>query len=258
MKYYTVIYLMLTLIPGSAMCQVSVDDALINSSEVMKLKRESLSSLESLHKVAFGPFKIVAIHKGKQHFEGRERDAFYEIKGREKGFRNSVSTKTSQPFSLAVIKDGGDSIITNMNLITVKGGDHALIEISNRKAPAEENISSYCADMFIQIRKDSLSWQMPQISDEDDKDFPLSFDRVLTNGTDKILVKGAEDFPVKSRLFKSSTTGIVFIYNKKQVAALEWYPEKSIWIKNSINESQQQAIAAVMISLLSITNLSKL
>ena len=110
--------------------------------------------------------------------------------------------------------------------------------------------------MVIQIRTDSLNWHMPQNIDPeaDYTDFPLSFDGILTNGVDNILVKGAEGFPVKRKTFENSTKGIVFLHSKKQVAALETYPQTSIWFSNDIKAHHKQVIAAAIISLLSISN----
>ena len=94
---------------------------------------------------------------------------------------------------------------------------------------------------------------MPPKDDEhaDYEDYPLQFDRVLTNGLDNIIVTGADGFPVKRKSFENHTKGIVFIYNKKQVAAFETDPETSIWFSKDIMQNHKQAIAAVIISLLS-------
>ena len=259
MKHFIATSLFVMLIPISLLSQVAIDDALITTGENIQLKRGFGLSSGNVHKTSFGSFKTIDIQKGKKHFVGRDKEAFLEIKGKKAGIRKTVSSKNAQPFSLTIIQVGADTIISNINLITIKGGNHALIEISSGKSDNDEGSVSYCGDIQIQIKTDTLNWQMPLNPDQytdysDYSDFTSSFDRVLTNGVDNIMAKEADGFPIKRKLFKNSARGIVFIYNKKQVAALETYPETSIWFSKDIKPNHKQVIAAAMISFLSIRN----
>jgi hypothetical protein len=83
------------------------------------------------------------------------------------------------------------------------------------------------------------------------------YDGVLTDGMDKILVKGSDDFPTKAKgILRPITEGVVFIYNKKQVAALRTRMTPEVWFSNNISERQRQVIAAAMLSWLSIRSRS--
>jgi len=254
MKHPIISSLLLTMIPLSLLSQLTIDDALLNSSENMKLNGGFSLSSGNLHKTSFGSFKTIDIHKGKAQLVGKHKEAYLEIKNKKSSIKNAVSTVNSQPFSLTIVQEGGDTIISNIDLTTVKGGGHALIEMKSGNAQDDENNkTNYCEDIQVQVKTDSLIWHMPPNDDQhaDYDDFPLSFDRTLTNGLDKIIVTGAEGFPTKRKLFKNATRGVVFLYNKKQVAALETYPDTSIWFSNDINEVHKEVIAAVIISLLS-------
>lgn len=253
MKRYSIVCCMLMALPYSILSQVSINDALLNKGEMLTLNRAFTLSSGSVRKISFGPFKTVDIHKGKQHLVGRQKDAYLDISGKNAGMKRSVSKINSQPFSLTITEDGGDTIISNLELTTIKGGNHALVEMSSGKSSDEESVSSYCDDVAVQIKNDSLPWRMPSTDDQqiDYNDFPLSFDRILSNGIDKIYVTGANGFPVKRKAFENHTKGIVFVLNKKQLAALETYPETTIWFSNDINKNHKQVIAGVVISLLS-------
>lgn len=256
MKRYPFICLMFFIIPGSVMCQVIVTDALLNNSEVFKLDRKATVTSDNMHKTSFGPFRIIDISKGKQHLIGRQTDPFLDMRGKNVNLKKSARKINAQPFSLLIAQYGADTIISNMNLTTLTGVEHALIEFKGGKPADEQTSYSYCDDMVIQIRSDSLNWRLSQYNDQFDdySDFPLLFDGELTNGKDKIQVRGAEDFPMKKNIFGNQTQGIVFYFNRKQVAALETYPQATIWFSNTIQEHHKQVIAAVMISWLSITN----
>lgn len=256
MKHYIILGFLLIIIPFSIMSQVPINDALLNKSEMLKLKWKFVFTNSTLRKTSFGPYATVDIRKGKQHLVGRQHEDYLDIKGKNVSMKRSVSTIKSQPFSLIILQDGADTIISNLDLTTVKGGDHALLEVGNSKTPEEENITSYCDDVMVQVKTDSLNWRMPATDDQhaDYNDYPLSFDRVLTNGVDKIYVQGADGFPVKRRMYENHTKGIVFVYNKKQLAALETYPETTIWFSNDIKANHKQVIAAVIISLLSTSS----
>jgi len=254
MKYSIIICFMLMTIPISILSQVYIDDALLNKSEMLKLKRGFSRVSGNLQKTSFGPFKTVNINSGKQHLVGRQNNPYVGIAGKNVSLKKSVSTTSSKPYSITIIQEGADTIISNMDLITIKGGNRALIQLGKRNAADDESSVSYCEDMMIQIRNDTLNWHMPQNNNQTDPAaFPASFDRILTNGVDNILVKEAEGFPSRFRMDKNMAQGIVFIHNKKQIAALATYPEISIWLSNTINERHKQVIAAVMISLLSIS-----
>ncbi len=255
MKPSIIICFMLTAISYCLSAQVAISDALLNNSEMVKYKQRFSFTNKDLHKSSFGPFTTVDIHSGRQHLIGREKESYFEIKGKSISTKTAMSKIKTQPFALTIIQDGGDSIISNVDLISVQGGDHALVEMTSGKALENEAIKFYCASMTIQIRSDSLDWHMEQKNgkyDADYDDYPLLFDRILTNGVDNIFAKGAEAFPVTRKLFGNTTKGIVFIYNKKQVAALQTYPETFIWFSKDIKEPHKQVIAASIISLLSI------
>lgn len=95
------------------MSQVTINDALLNNSEMLKLNRAFSLSSGNVHKISFGPFKTVNIHKGKQHLVGRQKDAYLDVKGKSVSIKRSVSKINRQPFSLTIIQDGADTIISN-------------------------------------------------------------------------------------------------------------------------------------------------
>ncbi|MEO8772195.1 MAG: hypothetical protein ABI402_19000 [Ferruginibacter sp.] len=220
---------------------------------MLKLNQKFIVSSGTLHKISFGPFKTIDINKGKQHLVGRQEEVYLDVKGKNTGIKKGVNKIKSQPFSLVIIQDEKDTIISNMDVISMRE-KRALVEIRSGKAQDDESTVSYFEDISIQTRSDSLNWQMTQDNDQEDDDleFPLSFKGILTNGADKILAEGADGFPVKRKTFANSTKGIVFLYKKKQVAALETYPETSIWFSNDINKNHKQVIAAAIISILSL------
>lgn len=255
MKYNLASALALMAVPLSLLSQVSVDEELLSNSETMKQKYVFTMSSANVAKTALGPFRITDIDKGKKHFLGRKTEDYLVIQSKHASLKRSVSKIKSRPYTLTILQDGADSIISNMELITVDGGNHALIESYSGDAKEEKNTDSYCLHMSIQIRGDSLAWYLSQFDDLpiEYNDFPVLFDGVLTDGTDKILVKGTDDFsPNKKGFLKPITDGIVFIYNKKQVAALQIRMNTKAWFSNTISERHKRVIAAAMLSWLSI------
>ena len=241
--------------PLSLLSQVSVDEELISNSETMKQKYVFTMSNGNVLKTALGPFRITDIEKGKKHFAGRKTEDYFTMQGKHVSLKRSASKISTQPFTLIILQDGADSIITNMDLIMVEGGNHALIESYSGNAKQEKSADSYCLSMSIQVKSDSLAWNLSERNDLpiEYNDFPVLYDGMLTDGTDKILVKGTDDFPSKGRgIFKPVSDGIVFIYNKKQIAALRIRMNTGVWFSNTISERHRQVIAAAMLSWLSI------
>jgi hypothetical protein len=253
MKYSSILILstVLCTISTSLPCQVPVDESLVTG-EAVKLKIGLGYSSAIPRKITAGPYEITKIDKGKSHLVGSRRDAYFDIKGKTSGIKSGLISTKSQPFSLTIVQEGIDTIITNIDLTTIKGG-HALIEMSSGKGVEEESSTSYCEEIQVQVKTDSLNWHMPPDDDQhtDYEDYPLSFNRILTNGRDMIIVTGADGFPTKRKSFQNHTKGLVFIYKKKQLASLETYPDTSIWFNKDITENHKNVIAGIIIALLS-------
>lgn len=259
MNYNLVAGLLFMVLPLSLLSQVSVDEELISNGEMMKQKYVFTMSSGNVIKTALGPFRITDIEKGKKHFSGRKTEDYFIIQSKHVSSKRSVSKISTQPFTLTILQDGADSIISNMDLIMVEGGNHAIIESYSGKAKEEKNTDSYCLSMSIQVKSDSMLWHLSQRDDQpiEYNDFPVSYDGVLTDGIDKILIKGTDDFPTKGKGFlKPITEGVVFIYNKKQIAALRIHMNPGVWFSNTISERHRQVIAAAMLSWLSIRKTS--
>jgi len=255
MKYNLFTTLVFLALPFSLLSQVSVDEELISNSETMKQKYVFTMSSGNVMKTALGPFRITDIQKGKKHFSGKKTEDYLVLQGKQASVKRSVSKISTQPFTLYILQDGADSIISIMDLIMVKGGNHAIIESYSGTAKEEKNSDSYCLSMSIQVKSDSLAWHLSPRNDQpiEYNDFPVFYDGVLTDGTEKILIKGTDDFPSRGKGFlKPITDGVVFIYNKKQVAALRIRMNPGVWFSNNISERHRKVIAAAMLSWLSI------
>jgi len=111
--------LLIIIIPLRLLSQLSIGDALINNSENIKPRTGFSLASSNLHKTFLGPFETVSIQKEKSHPTGNHKEAYLEIKNRKSSIKNAVSTVNSEPFSLTILQDGGDTIISNIDLTTL-------------------------------------------------------------------------------------------------------------------------------------------
>lgn len=250
MKIIVAVALLFLAFANTGMCQVSVSEALISGSEPFRLNTFFVQSSGDVRKISIGPFKTIKIQQGKDHLVGQMPQPFLAVIKKNVGLKKSIVTTTARPYSMRILSDGNDTAVANIEMTTVKG-ERALIEMTSGNAVPENNKRFYCSNIEIQVKSDSLSWYMPQYDDDnaDFSDYPLSFDRILTNGIDQILVEGAEDFPAR-KAFRNATRGIVFIRNKKQIAALETYPQTALWLTADIDAKSKTVIGAIAVTLL--------
>lgn len=200
-------------------------------------------------KVAFGPFSIYDIDKSKPRYIGSKKD---------KGLFSNTITAESQRMASMTLKYHQDTIAVNF-LFTIFSTSEESNFLGRLLFGEEDNasiptISGRSNEIMITVPADSLDWRfMPAGRMRDDTDMKNShYFGKLVSPIDTISIFYTTGFKGHTRTWVGHRTGMVFKKENSMLAAVQFYNNKYVWIKEKINPIEEQVAGAFIATLLSI------
>lgn len=169
--------------------------------------------------ISFGPFRTISKHIDK----GVDKTTF---KDKHNSNWRVVTTKENKTASLSVLHNGKDTSLVRISYTEIKTDHHKSIlggiMLNESRNPDYTERETDFRDIFIQLPNDTTAWHYTpsRIGTNENAGNPLF--GILVSSSDTIIIQYAVGFKGLKKAYTDSETGLIFLRNKKQVAAFQF------------------------------------